>query len=424
MVDPASRIDGPMDLLIEGGKIKEVGRKIQAAGAVEVDAKGKVVCPGFIDLHVHLRSPGQEHKETILSGSRAAVRGGFSTICSMANTDPVIDSAAIVEYVKGQNAKVGLVNILPYGAVTIGLKGEALTEMGELQQAGVAGFSDDGAPIMNAGVMRRALEYSRITGLPVISHCEDKNLTGNGVVHQGRTSTRLGLAGIPSAAETVMIARDILLAESTGGKLHIAHVSTAGGVELIRAAKAKGLSVTAEVTPHHLALTEESLGTYDARFKMNPPLRTEQDIEALQKGLKDGTLNAVATDHAPHALAEKEVELTHAPFGVIGLETAFGVLMTKLVHRGLLELSELIAALTVRPAAVLGIDRGTLQPGAAADIALIDPEAAWTVERSTFSSKGINSPFLDWGLKGRVTDLFVGGKPVFRNGRFVNGESL
>jgi dihydroorotase len=423
LIDPSRNIDETMDLLIEDGKIKESGTNLKAPGAEEIDAKGKVVAPGFIDLHVHLRSPGQEHKETIATGSRAAARGGFTTICSMANTDPAIDSATVVEYVKGQNAKAGVVNILPYGAVTIGLKGEALTEMGELKEAGVIGFSDDGAPIMNAGVMRRALEYSRITGLPVISHCEDKNLTGNGIVHQGRTSTRLGLAGIPSDAETVMIARDILLAESTGGKLHIAHVSTVGGVELIRAAKKKGLPVTAEVTPHHLALTEESLGTYDARFKMNPPLRTDKDVEALQKGLKDGTIDAIATDHAPHALAEKEAELAHAPFGVIGLETAFGVLMTKLVHKGLIGLSELIASLTVRPAKVLGIDRGTLKDGVPADVVVFDPDAPWTVEKGTFSSKGINSPFLDWGLKGRVTDLFVGGKPIFRNGRFLNGDS-
>ena len=422
LVDPSCGADEVTDLLIEAGRIKEAGRGIKATGAAEVDARGKVVAPGFIDLHVHLRSPGQEHKETILTGSRAAARGGFATVCSMANTDPVVDSGTVVEYVKGQNAKAGLVNILPYGAVTVGLKGENLTEMGDLKEAGVAGFSDDGASIMNAGVMRRALEYSQMTGLPIIAHCEDKHLTGNGVVHQGRTSTRLGLAGIPAESETVMIARDILLVQATGGRLHIAHVSTAGGVELIRAAKAKGIPVTAEVTPHHLALTEEALGTYDSRFKMNPPLRSEADVKALQQGLKDGTLDAVATDHAPHALAEKEAELTQAPFGVIGLETAFGVLMTKLVHRGTLSLKDLIAALTIRPAHVLGIDRGTLKVGAVADVVILDPDVAWTVEKETFASKSANSPFLDWGLKGRVTDLFVGGKAVLHNGQFVNGD--
>ena len=421
LIDPTNRVDQVADLLIENGTVAQVGKGLKAAGAQVLEAEGKVVTPGFIDLHVHLRSPGQEHKETVLSGSRAAVKGGFTTICAMANTDPVVDSAPIVEYVRAQSQKAGLVNILPYAAVTMGLKGETLTEMGELKEAGVVGFSDDGMPVMNAGVMRRALEYARMTELPIISHCEDKNLTGSGVVHEGTTAIRLGLPGIPAEAETVMIARDILLAQATGGRLHIAHVSTKVGVDLIRQAKTKGISVTAEVAPHHLVLTEEVLSTYDARFKMNPPLRTQADLEALRQGLKDGTLDAVATDHAPHALAEKEAELVRAPFGVVGLETAVGVLLTTLVHPGLLELATLIAALTIRPARVLGMDRGTLAPGAVADVTILDPKAEWTVQPTSFASKGMNTPFLGWRFKGRVTDVIVAGKRVLRNGEFANG---
>ncbi len=422
LIDPAQNLDEPADLLIENGRVARVGRNLKAEQAEILDAKGKVITPGFIDLHVHLRTPGQEHKETILSGSRAAVRGGFTTVCAMANTDPVVDSATLVEYVKSESAKVGLIHILPYGAVTVGLKGETLTEMGELQQAGAAGFSDDGMPIASAGMMRRALEYSRMTRLPVIDHCEEKSLSAHGVVHEGLTATRLGLAGIPTEAETVMIARDLLLAEATGGRLHIAHLSTAAGVELIRAAKKRGVSVTTEVTPHHLSLSEEALSTYDARFKMNPPLRSQKDLEALREGLKDGTIDAVATDHAPHSLAEKEAGLVRAPFGVVGLETAVAVLLTELVHRGSLKLFTLVEALTRRPAKILGLDRGTLAVGAAADVTLLDLGAEWVVEAGSFLSKGNNTPFLGWRLKGRVSDVMVGGRPVLRDGQFMNGE--
>ncbi len=421
LVDPAQKIDGPMDLLIEDGKISCVGKNLKAEGAEVLDARGKVVAPGFIDLHVHLRTPGQEHKETIATGSRAAACGGFTTVCTMANTDPVVDSPTIVEFIRGESAKVGLIRILPFAAITMGLKGETLTEMGQLQAAGAAGFSDDGMPVANAGMMRRALEYSRVTGLPVVDHCEEKSLSAHGVMHEGQTAARLGLAGIPAASETVMIARDILLAEATGGKLHIAHVSTAEGVEIIRAAKKRGVPVTAEVTPHHLTLTEEALQTYDARFKMNPPLRSQKDLEALREGLKDGTIDAVATDHAPHAHVEKEAGLAQAPFGVIGLETAFPVLMTELVHRGLLSLSDLVAAFTCRPAAVLGIPRGTLAAGSAADVTLFDPDAAWVVEPGAFLSKSGNSPFLGWHLKGKITDLIVAGRMVFKGGQWANG---
>ncbi len=423
LVDPAQRIDEVTDLLIEEGKVARIGKELKTAAATVLQAKGKVVAPGFIDLHVHLRSPGQEHKETLATGSRAAIRGGFTTICTMANTDPVVDSPTVVEYLKSASAKVGLVRLLPYAAVTLGLKGEQLTEMDALKSAGVFGFSDDGVPLMNAGLMRRALEYTRMTDLPVIAHCEEKTLSADGVAHAGKTSIRLGLSGIPTEAETVMLARDLLLAQATGGRLHVAHVSTADGVKMIRWAKEKGLRVTAEVSPHHLTLTEEALSTYDSRFKMNPPLRTQEDLQVLREGLKDGTLDAVATDHAPHSRSEKELELGLAPFGVVGLETALGVLLTELVSRKTLELSTLIEAMTVRPARVLGIDAGHLKVGSRADVTIFDPEVPWTVEPSSFSSKGINSPFLGWRLKGRVTDCLVEGRAVFQSGQFLNGES-
>lgn len=423
VIDPAQNLDEVTDLLMEGGKVVRTGKNLKAEGAEILEVKGKVVAPGFIDLHVHLRTPGQEHKETIRTGSEAAARGGFTTVCAMANTDPVVDSANLVEFVRAESARMGLVNVLPYGAITLGLKGETLTEMSQLQAAGVVGFSDDGMPVANAGMMRRALEYSRVTGLPVINHCEEKSLSAHGVVHEGLTAARLGLAGIPAEAETVMMARDVLLAEATGGRLHIPHVSTAAGAALLRAAKQRGVRVTAEVTPHHLTLTDEALQTYDARFKMNPPLRSQRDLEALREALNDGTLDAVATDHAPHAQAEKEVGLAQAPFGVIGLETALPVLLTELVHRGSMKLVTLIAALTNRPARVLGIDRGTLKPGAVADITLFDPEEEWMVDPVFFASKGKNSPFLGWRLKGRVTELFVAGQPVLKEGRLIsNGK--
>ncbi|MDO8730280.1 MAG: dihydroorotase [Candidatus Omnitrophota bacterium] len=423
VVDPSQGLDEVTDLLIDGGKIAKIGKNLKANGAHVLNAKGKVVAPGFIDLHVHLRTPGQEHKETVLTGSRAAVRGGFTTICTMANTDPVVDSANVIEFLKAENAKVGLVNLLPYGAVTMGLKGEDLTEMGALASAGAVGFSDDGMPVANAGMMRRALEYSRMTGLPVINHCEEKELSGHGVVHEGLTAARLGLAGIPEEAETVMIARDLLLAEATGGRLHLAHLSTARGVELVRAAKKKGVRVTAEVTPHHLALSEEALSTYDSRFKMNPPLRSQKDLEALREGLKDGTIDAVATDHAPHSAAEKEAGLAEAPFGVIGLETAVSVLLTELVHRGTLSVGTLIEALTCRPAKVLGIGRGSLAVGTPADVTVLDLEEEWVVEAGGFASKSANTPFTGWRLKGKVTDVVVNGRDLYRGGQFTNGGS-
>jgi dihydroorotase len=422
LIDPAQGIDGVCDLLIENGRVAKTGKNLKADSAEVVDLKNKIVCPGFIDLHVHFRTPGQEHKETIKTGSRAALRGGFTTVCLMANTDPVVDSPTIVEYIKGEAAKAGLIQVLPYGAVTIGLKGENLTEMAALQAAGVVGFSDDGMPVSNAGMMRRALEYSRVTGLPVIDHCEEKSLSGHGVMHEGLTSCRLGLAGVPAEAETVMIARDLLLAEATGGKLHIAHVSTAAGVDLVRAAKKRGVAVTAEVTPHHLTLSDEALESYDPRFKMNPPLRLKKDVEALREALKDGTIDAIATDHAPHSSSEKETGLIQAPFGVIGLETALAVLLTQLVQKQKFPLAALIAAWTQKPAKIIGSDRGTLVAGAPADVTVFDPEQEWVPDADQTVSKSKNSPFIGWKLKGRVTDVWVSGQPRYRDGRFLTEE--
>ncbi len=422
LIDPSQGIDGQHDLLIENGRIAKVGKNLKADSAETIELKGKIVCPGFIDLHVHFRTPGQEHKETIRTGSRAALSGGFTTVCLMANTDPVVDSPTIVEFIKGEAAKVGLIQVLPYGAVTLGLKGENLTEMAALQEAGVVGFSDDGMPVSNAGMMRRALEYSRVTGLPVIDHCEEKELSGHGVMHEGLTSCRLGLAGVPSEAETVMIARDLLLAEATGGKLHIAHVSTVAGAELIRAAKKRGVPVTAEVTPHHLTLSEEALESYDSRFKMNPPLRPKKDAQALREALNDGTIDAIATDHAPHSLSEKETGLIQAPFGVIGLETALAVLLTELVHKQGFSLATLIAAWTHKPAKVIGSDRGTLAVGAPADITVFDPEQEWSPDAGQTASKSKNSPFIGWKLKGRVTDVWVSGQARYRDGRFLTED--
>ena len=420
VVDPANRLDGTADVLIEGDRVAKVGPRMSAAGAEVVDADGLLVFPGFIDLHVHLRSPGRQEQETVESGTRAAAKGGFTTICAMANTEPPADSRPVIEYLLAEARRSAVVNVLPIGAVTKGLSGESLAEFGELKAAGVVALSDDGRSIMNANLMRRALEYAKMFDLPVISHAEDTTLSAGGLMHEGVVSVKQGVQGIPSAAEAVMVARDLLLAEATGGRLHIAHVSAKETVELVKAAKGHGVAVTAEVTPHHLALTDEALGRYEPNYKMNPPLRGRADQAALRQALQEGTIDAIATDHAPHTQAEKEVELETAPFGVIGLETALGVLMTTLVTPGLLTLSQLATALSFRPAQILGIPRGALSPGAAADVTLVDPARDWTVTPGSFESKSGNSPFLGWQLHGAVTQVFVGGRRVVQDGHVVS----
>jgi dihydroorotase len=405
------------NILVADGLIKSVGKETSIGSKVEViDARGRIVCPGFIDLHCHLRQPGYENKETIATGTRAAARGGFTTVCCMPNTDPPLDNLPLVEYVKSVAEKEGLVRVLPIGCITRGRKGEELSDMSEMAQAGVIGFSDDGSYVKNARLMRRAMEYSLPLGLPVIEHCEDFDLAEGGQMNEGIIATRLGLCGVPVAAEEVAIARDIMLAELTGARLHIAHVSTKGSVELIRQAKKRGTKVTAEVTPHHLTMTEERVLGYNTNAKVNPPLRTQADIEALIEGLKDGTIDVIATDHAPHALNDKLCEFGMAASGISGLETALGSLMGP-VHEGKLSLPMLIAKLTSEPSKILG-DRygklGTLAVGAPADIAVFDTDAEWTVDVEKFASKGKNTPLNGAKLKGKVMMTIYGGKVVYR----------
>jgi dihydroorotase len=426
VLDFSANLDGVMDLLIDAGKIVSVGGDAaetawQREGSTlstpleVIDAHGLLVVPGLIDIHTHLREPGYEYKESIESGSAAAVAGGFTAIACMANTNPVNDDAAVTEYILDKARAVGLVQVFPIGAISVGLAGERLAEIGELNQAGVVGISDDGKSVMNSQLMRRALEYAGMFGLPVISHCEDTQLAAHGVMHEGRVSTELGLRGIPAQAEDIMVARDIALAELTGGRLHIAHVSTVGAVRLVHDAKARGLRVTAEVTPHHLFLTDEAVRGYDPNTKMYPPLRTAADVEALRQALKDGTIDAIATDHAPHDLADKEVEFDQAPVGIIGLETSLPLTL-RLVNEGVLTLTDAIAKLTWGPSQVLGLARGTLQVGADADVTLIDTQTEYVVDRREFRSKSRNSPFHGWTLKGRAVMTLCAGKIVYSRG--------
>lgn len=419
VIDPANNIDDTLDVLIENGKIEAVGKHL-AADAEVIDASGMIVAPGLVDMHVHLRDPGRTDEETVETGLRAAAKGGFTSIACMPNTDPVTDSASVVEYIQRQAKDAGFGNVFPIGAITHGLAGERLSEMGELIQAGAVGFSDDGKCVMNSQLMRRALEYTRMWGKPVISHAEDELLARNGQINEGYWSTVLGLKGIPSAAEEVIIARDIILAELTGGKLHIAHLSTAGSLDLVKRAKEHGVNVTCEVTPHHLILTDENLQGYDTNFKVNPPLRTAADIEALRKGLKDGIIDAIASDHAPHARHEKEMEFDYAPFGMIGLETTLGLILTELVDGGVLSLGGAIAKMSAGPSRILGIPKGSLGIGGDADLIVIDTNAILEVSANKFESKSINSPYVGRTLKGVVKDVFTAGEPVIKDKVFVD----
>jgi dihydroorotase len=402
-----------MDLLIQDGKIAKVGKGLKGVnGTPVINASGKVVCPGLIDLHVHLREPGYEYKETVKSGTRAAAAGGFTAVCCMANTYPVNDNRSVTDYILAKAKTEGAVRVYPIGAVTRGLKGEELAELAELAEAGCVAFSDDGKSVTNARLLRYAMEYTLPFGTPIVSHAEDRHLSAEGVMHEGLVSTELGLKGIPSAAEEVMIARDLVLAELTTAHLHIAHLSTAGGVRLVRDAKARGVNVTAEVTPHHLLLTDEVIRSYDGNFKMSPPLRTKRDQEALLEALADGTIDAIATDHAPHALAEKEGEFDRSAFGVVGLETALAVLLDRLVRPGLLSLPTLIARLTSGPARALGLPGGSLAVGSVADLTVLDLDREWTIEPSRFLSKSRNSPFNGWSVKGKPWMTIVGGQVI------------
>ena len=414
VVDPASSLDAVQDVLIAEGRIERVGRDLAAAPDTPVlDATGKLVCPGFIDIHVHLREPGYEYKETVASGTRAAAAGGFTAVACMANTQPVNDNRSITDYIRAKAAVEGAVRVYPIGAVTRGLGGEELAELAELAEAGCVAFSDDGRCVMNAGLYRRAMEYTLPFGCPMISHAEDHHLSRGAAMNEGVVSTELRMVGAPAAAEDIMVARDIVLAELTGAHLHIAHLSTAGAVRLVREAKARGVRVTAEVTPHHLLLTEDAVRSFDANAKMNPPLRTKRDAEVLLEALADGTIDCIATDHAPHAGSEKEGEFDRAAFGIIGLETAVGLLLDRLVRPGALSLATLVSRLSRDPARLLGLPGGSLAPGAAADVTLLDPAVEWTVDPARFQSRSRNTPFGGWPLTGRPWKTIVGGTIVW-----------
>jgi dihydroorotase len=410
VVDPANSTDAVQDVLITAGRIERVGPDLSAHAATTVlDATGKIVCPGFIDIHVHLREPGYEYKETVATGTRAAAAGGFTAVCCMANTHPVNDNRSITDYIRAKAAIEGVVRVYPIGAVTRGLGGKELAELAELAEAGCVAFSDDGKCVMNAALYRRAMEYTLPFGAPVISHAEDHHLSQGASMHEGVVSTELGVAGAPAAAEDIMVARDILLAELTGAHVHIAHLSTAGAVRLVRDAKARGVRVTAEVTPHHLLLTEDAVRTFDANAKMNPPLRSKHETEVLLEALVDGTIDCIATDHAPHAGSEKEGEFDRAAFGIIGLETAVGLMLDRLVKPGALPLATLISRLSRDPARLLGLPGGHLAAGAPADVTILDLAAEWTVDPARFQSRSRNTPFGGWPVTGRPWKTIVGG---------------
>lgn len=420
VIDPASGRDAVVDLLAVDGLVAAVGADAGAGcGECEVvEAAGLWVLPGLIDLHVHLREPGYEYKETVLTGSRAAAAGGFTAVACMPNTDPPNDSAAVTRAILLKAEQAGLVRVYPIGCISAGQQGQRLAEFGDLVAAGCRGVSDDGRPVMHAGMMRRALEYSRYFDIPVISHCEDLNLAGEGVAHEGAVATRLGLRPIPAAAEEAMVAREVVLARQTGARVHIAHVSTRGSVALLAAAKAEGLAVTAEATPHHLTLTDAALGGYDTSTKVNPPLRTSEDRESLRLALAEGIVDAVATDHAPHALADKDLEFDAAANGIVGLETALPLVL-RLVAEGACSLHRAIDALTWRPARILGVPGGRLAAGDPADITLVAPGEEWTVDPERFFSKGRNCPFRGWRLTGRVRATIIGGRTVFSDGEIT-----
>jgi len=412
VIDPG-RFIGMGEVLIDQGKIAAVGLNLPApVGSTTIQANGHLVLPGFVDLHVHFREPGFEYKETIQSGSAAAVAGGFTTVCCMPNTNPVNDNQAVTEFILERARLAGFANVLPVGAITKGSEGKELAEIGDLRRSGCVAISDDGKPVMNSLVMRRAMEYALAFDLTVVDHCEDLHLAEGGCMNEGLISTELGLPGIPAAAEDVMVARNLSLSELTGARLHLAHISTAGSVRMVREAKMRGINVTAEACPHHFLLTEELVRGYDTHAKMNPPLRTWDDVNAIKEGLRDGTIDAIATDHAPHATQEKQQDFTEAPFGIVGLETAFSLTLG-LVEEGVLSLEQAVEKLTSGPATSFGLTKGTLAVGADADVVIVDQTEQWEVDPSKFRSKSRNTPFAGWKVKGRVKKTIVGGRVVF-----------
>jgi len=421
VIDPQNNLDTVSDILISGNKIVDIKNKIEDKNGVAIDAKGKIVVPGLIDIHTHLREPGHEEEETIASGTKAAAHGGITTVFCMPNTHPPLDNAPAVEFILLKAQKEGLVNVFPVGCITKGSEGKELAEMGILKKAGIIAVSDDGSPVMNAQVMRRGLEYSKMFNIPVISHCEDKDLSKGGVMNEGHNSMVLGLRGIPSQSEEIIVGRDIMLAELTGGHLHIAHVSTAGSVDLIRQAKKRKINVTCETCPHYFSLSDDAVQGYNTNTKMNPPLRTKADVEEIKKGLKDGTIDVIASDHAPHSEEEKNKEYDLAPFGIIGLETMLGLVITELVEKGVLSWSEAVAKLSANAAKIFSLkNRGSLKPGNFADIAIIDPSKEYTVKETEFFSKSKNSPFIGRKLKGVVETTLVGGRVVWSTKESTN----
>lgn len=418
VIDPQNNIDRVQSIYIEDGIIANIDALTEedTRSAEIIDATGMIVAPGLIDMHCHLRDPGYEYKEDIETGTKSAAKGGFTSVACMPNTNPIIDNKALVEYIFSKAKNSGVVNVYPIGAITKGLKGEELAEIGELKFAGVVGISDDGKPVNNPSLMRRAMQYASMFDTVVISHCEDMGLLDGGVMNEGFTSTHLGLKGITSAAEDVMVAREAILSEITGAHVHIAHVSTKNSVELIRQAKKRGVKITCETCPHYFTLTEEFVNGYNTNAKMNPPLRTAEDVEAIIEGLRDGTIDAIATDHAPHHKDEKDIEFDKASNGIVGFETALALGITYLVDKGQLSLMQLIEKMTINPARILGLNKGTLNAGKTADIIIIDADNEYAVDVNAFESKSKNSPYHGFLLKGRVQYTIVGGKIVVRQG--------
>jgi dihydroorotase len=415
MIDPSQNVDESRNLLVLDGRIADVNyRGVLPEGVVALDCAGAVVSPGFIDVHCHLREPGREDVETIATGARAAAAGGFTAVCAMPNTEPVTDNQAAVGFVLRQGQRAGGARVHPIGAISLGQLGGSLAEFGEMVGAGAVAVSDDGKPVVSAHLMRTALEYARSFRIPVIDHCEEPTLAAGGSMNEGVVSARLGLKGIPTEAEEIMVIRDILLARRTGGHVHLAHMSTHGSVELIRWGKERGINVTAEVCPHHISLTEDAIGEYDTNAKMNPPLRTEKDVAALVEAVRDGTIDLIATDHAPHHYDEKEREFENAPNGIVGLETALAVVNTTLVASGILGLADLVQRMSVSPARIFGLPGGSLRKGTAADITVFDPDMDWRVDPSAFLSKGRNTPYAGRLLRGRARYTIVDGSVVYR----------
>lgn len=412
LVDPAARRDEEIDLLIRDGVIEKMGANLAVHDAQSYDLKGKVIAPGFIDMHVHLREPGFEYKETILTGAAAAAAGGFTAVCCMPNTEPAIDDESVVRYIqsKAKSALNGLVDVYPVAAVTKGRRGEQLAPLAELSDAGAVAFSDDGAPVYDAEIMRRAMEYAAMFGKPVIQHAQEMSMTKGGVMNEGSVSTALGLPGMPSLAEDIMVSRDIQICRYTRGQYHVAHLSTAGAVDLVRRGKGEGVNVTCEVTPHHFTLTDEAVRGYNTNTKMNPPLRTSSDVEAVRKGLRDGTIDVIATDHAPHSFDEKEVEFQFAPFGIVGLETAIGIIVTELVQSGVLTLAQMIEKLSVNPRRILHLPPIVITEGKAANLTIFDPAAEWIVDPPSLKSRSKNTPFGGRKLIGKPIGVLNNGQ--------------